>query len=896
MDAGRGVHGTMRARQTHTPDLEARNPTHGVSSAEKEKLLEQGGAPSAAGASAGAGAYTESPARARPGIARGEYLALGVVLFVALFVRFWRLDRPSSVVFDEVHFGGFAAKYIKRTFFMDVHPPLAKLLITLAAWVHGFRGNFDFSEIGREYLVTPDAEKVPYVAMRMVGATFGFLTIPLAYFTLRGLHLRPASALLGTLLVTFENALTTQSRLILLDAPLVFFVASALCAWVNFGNVDAEAPFTRYWWALLAATGASLGAVVSCKWVGLFTIAAVGLAVVVQLWYHLGNVRLPLRRLGAHVAARAVCLIALPIAIYMLTFAVHFAVLSKAGSGDTFMSWAFRHTLDGHKTPDTLADVALGSTVRIQHYNTVGGYLHSHPHQYQTGSRQQQITLYPFVDNNNEWIVLRAPAENELAKDEHGHAVMPDDEVSRYLHNVTHLEDDMRIRLLHDHTRVRLHSHSTHRPPVSESDYQNEVSGYGFPDQKFGGDVNDDWYVEIERQEHDVPSRASKRVVALRTVFRLRHAQLGCYLYSHAVSLPEWGFGQQEVTCNGSPTLPNSLWYIETNTHPVLEQDAGARRVNYVLPGFLAKFFELNRAMWDVNKRLTEHHVYESRPSQWPLLRRGINFWTKHHRQVYLFGNPLVWALGTLSVALYALVRVLLVLRAQRGYRDFAHSTVVFYDQVCGLLAVMWAMHYLPFWLMSRQLFLHHYLPALYLSILLSAALFDLATGRLRPRLRLQAALALAALAVVVFWRYSPMVYASRWTGNGCQRSIYVKSWDFNCVDFPDDPREYDRYDSVVQNPDAAEHPWLAKVPDMLHRMAFPAPNAAQSKGASASGHAAFDLNAPPANASSSVSYVPNLSGLDQAQRQQAVLHGTQAVAGNRNDEPASSRKPGEAK
>lgn len=51
--------------------------------------------------------------------------------------------------FDEVHFGGFAAKYIRQKFFMDVHPPLAKLLITLAAFIGGFDGEFDFKDIGK---------------------------------------------------------------------------------------------------------------------------------------------------------------------------------------------------------------------------------------------------------------------------------------------------------------------------------------------------------------------------------------------------------------------------------------------------------------------------------------------------------------------------------------------------------------------------------------------------------------------------------------------------------------------------------------------------------------------------------------------------------------------------
>ena len=38
---------------------------------------------------------------------------------------------------------------MRGRFFMDVHPPLAKLLITLAGLLGGFDGNFDFKQIGK---------------------------------------------------------------------------------------------------------------------------------------------------------------------------------------------------------------------------------------------------------------------------------------------------------------------------------------------------------------------------------------------------------------------------------------------------------------------------------------------------------------------------------------------------------------------------------------------------------------------------------------------------------------------------------------------------------------------------------------------------------------------------
>lgn len=84
---------------------------------------------------------------------------------------------------------------------------------------------------------------------------------------------------------------------------------------------------------------------------------------------------------------------------------------------------------------------------------------------------------------------------------------------------------------------------------------------------------------------------------------------------------------------------------------------------------------------------------------------------------------------------------------------------------------------------MGRQLFLHHYFPALYFAILLSCSIFDLITSTLRPRVRLQIAAVLILLAMWNFQHLNSLAYGSPWTKEKCERAKWLKTWDFNwCV------------------------------------------------------------------------------------------------------------------
>lgn len=191
--------------------------------------------------------------------------------------------------------------------------------------------------------------------MRLLPAVMGVAVVPITYLTIRALECDAITAVLGSLFITFENGLVTQSRHILLDSPLIFFTALSTFFWVGFSNEDKAEPFTDSWWAWLVLTGLSLGAVASCKWVGLFTIATIGLGTIRQLWLLLGDMRVSPRLFIKHFMARAICLIMVPVFFYMTMFQIHFMILQSSGDGDGFMSSEFQHTLSGRAMSDTYA-------------------------------------------------------------------------------------------------------------------------------------------------------------------------------------------------------------------------------------------------------------------------------------------------------------------------------------------------------------------------------------------------------------------------------------------------------------------------------------------------------------------------------------------------------------
>lgn len=197
-----------------------------------------------------------------------------------------------------------------------MHPPFAKLLFGFAGWFVGFDGNFNFENIGDNYT----ENHVPYVGMRALPAILGSLTIPVVYGIMKESGYGNVIAAFSASIVLFgaynlsvvcgwlstlpfcraDNAHVAQSRLILLDATLIFFLSLTMYSYIRFRKLrysyvqpfpsfkPRRSPplraFTPEWWGWLIATGIFMACTWGSKVNGVLAVFAIGIAVLVDLW------------------------------------------------------------------------------------------------------------------------------------------------------------------------------------------------------------------------------------------------------------------------------------------------------------------------------------------------------------------------------------------------------------------------------------------------------------------------------------------------------------------------------------------------------------------------------------------------------------------------------------
>lgn len=442
-----------------------------------------------------------------------------------------------------------------------------------------------------------------------------------------------------------------------------------------------------------------------------------------------------------------------------------------------------------------------GDNITLLHKN-LKVYLHSHtaryPLRYDDGrisTQGQQVTGYPFKDANNYWRI---------------HPSGPLDEEERPVKN-----GDI-IRLEHLGTSSFLMTHDVASPSMPTNEEITTVP------------VNDTskhkmtlFKLELENQSADTAWESHVHLV------KILHVETPVAIWTHRKPLPDWGFNQNEVNGNKKLGDSGSLWSVDDImgvNHTTTEKPPTHRN-------FFLKFLELQRQMLAKNSQISSDHPFATRPWQWPFTHRGCSYWTRDatKEQIYLLGNPAGYWTGTVVAILFLAYLAADQLFLRRGvdtlsprFRRRVYNSGLF-------LLVGYILHYLPFFPMGRQLFLHHYLPALIFKYLLLGAAFQftffptvnpsfavLGTAPIPPKLRpskpirtslltLIAAASLMAMQLASFGYFAPLTYGSSLAGPGqVYHRKWLPSWDFH---FAKPPSSEEIASSVPESKPEAENP-----------------------------------------------------------------------------------------
>lgn len=260
-------------------------------------------------------------------------LLFALIVMVSVVTHFSFLSQPSSVVFDEVHFGKFSTAYCcTGENFFDIHPPHAKLLIAGAAKLGGYKGGFDFKDIAQPF------RDVPAFAFRVVPAISGIALTLIVFVLIRQLGGSEGAAFFAAALYTFDNAFLLQTRLILLDGILLLGIFGALSAYLAGMRTEHTGKRTL----LLLLAGAMAGLALGSKHTGLTALGLIAVIIVVRIFQDFSwKNALKWSRSYVWVASGAV-------AVYLLGWYLHFLLLPHTGFGDAF----YRNT--GHFFQDVL--------------------------------------------------------------------------------------------------------------------------------------------------------------------------------------------------------------------------------------------------------------------------------------------------------------------------------------------------------------------------------------------------------------------------------------------------------------------------------------------------------------------------------------------------------------
>jgi len=199
-----------------------------------------------------------------PAIQKFDSIDLIIILILTLFstlIRIFYLQYPEEMTFDEVYHARAAGEYLRGLHpFEWVHPPLAKLIISVGVSIFGLNS----------------------FGWRISALLFGSLFIPVMYILGKSLFGKRSLGILAALLISMDGVFIVQSRVAMTNIFATFFqIASVMFFWLYYQHdVHNENKKRAYTFFLLS--GLFISIALATRWTSAGTLFFIGGALI---WY-----------------------------------------------------------------------------------------------------------------------------------------------------------------------------------------------------------------------------------------------------------------------------------------------------------------------------------------------------------------------------------------------------------------------------------------------------------------------------------------------------------------------------------------------------------------------------------------------------------------------------------
>lgn len=252
----------------------------------------------------------------------------------------------------------------------------------------------------------------------------------------------------------------------------------------------------------------------------------------------------------------------------------------------------------------------------------------------------------------------------------------------------------------------------------------------------------------------------------------ISHKQGDQFMTAHFQSELEGSRYQNATGTVSGFTCPKNythkLTYGMPNTQ-VSPAEALACKVQYApikKLNFFQKFAELNVTMYTTNQGLKQSHPDASPWYSWPIMARPLYYWHHDGARIYLLGNPFVWWISICGVILLLVGQIVKSWVWSHPRLANWYGNESFWVSMIGFWASL-----LPFMMVSRVMFMYHYLTALCFSLIISGVVLD----RLSDFKYLR--VIWLGLAVFGFVLVSPLTYGLNWFGSDMLWFLRMFGW-----------------------------------------------------------------------------------------------------------------------